>query len=84
MITAEKLKIYRRFGGDGDGWVRMGTRREKKIMTDQDWAEIDQLFQRLRIEKSGVAADNYIMETERMIAEYVENVRVANEMRECA
>jgi hypothetical protein len=34
MINQEKVKIYIRYGGDIDSWVRSGSKKEKLNMTD--------------------------------------------------
>jgi len=84
MITDEKLTVYQRFGGDMDGWVRAATPFERKLMSDEDWADISEILLRLAIVKSGRAADVYDAETKRIIAAKVENEGVAKRLNECA
>jgi len=59
MITIEKLKIYRNYGGDIDGWTRVNSKREHSIMSDQDWYEIDYIIQEISLIKSGHASKEY-------------------------
>lgn len=68
MITEEKLTVFQRYGGDIDGWVRVGTPAEKALMSAEDWAAIAELLQRLAIVKSGHAAESYQAETRRLVA----------------
>jgi len=84
VITDEKLTIYQRYGGDIDGWVRSAVPLEKALMTDEDWAAIAELLQRLAIVKSGRAADTYEAETNRLIAAKVTDERVLKRLLEYA
>ena len=84
MIPDEKLTIYQRYGGDIDGWVRSAVSLEKALMTDEDWAVIGELLQRLAIVKSGRAAESYESETDRMIAARVTDERVLKRLMEYA
>ena len=56
MITLDKLKIYKRYDGDIDTWVRSGKPEEKNIMDTNDWYLIDSIIQDLIIEKRGNAS----------------------------
>jgi hypothetical protein len=84
MITDEKLTVYRRFGGDIDGWVRVATPHERALMTDEDWADISEILLRLALVKSGQAADVYAAETKRIISAKVENEGVAKRLSDYA
>ncbi len=84
MITDEKLTIYQRYGGDVDCWVRAAVPLEKALMTDEDWAVIGELLQRLAIVKSGRAAVPFEAETNRMIAAKVTDEGVLKRLMEYA
>jgi len=84
MITAEKLTVFQRYGGDIDGWVRVGTPAEKALMTDEDWAAIAELLQRLAVVKSGHAAESYQAETRHLVAAATMDEDVAKRLMECA
>jgi hypothetical protein len=58
MLTLEKLKVYRQFGGDIDGWARWSA-RDSSGMTDDDWSLIDELRQGLLLIESGQAAPEF-------------------------
>jgi hypothetical protein len=51
MITLSKIKIYKRFNGDIDGWARTGTNEEKSIIDDNDWFLIDAFIQDIGLVK---------------------------------
>jgi hypothetical protein len=84
MITEEKLTVFERYGGDIDGWVRVGTPAERALMTDEDWAAIDELLQRLAIVRSGHAAESYQAETRRLVAASTVDENVAKRLIEYA
>ena len=84
MITEEKLTVFERYGGDIDGWVRVGTPAEKALMADEDWTAIAGLLQRLAIVTSGHAAEGYQAETQRLVAAATVDENVAKRLIECA
>lgn len=60
MITIDKIKIYKRFNGDVDGWARIGTKEEKSIINDNDWFLIEGFIQDISIIKKCIASDTFI------------------------
>ncbi|MBO9202151.1 MULTISPECIES: hypothetical protein [Niastella] len=59
MITIDKIKIYKRFNGDGDGWARGGTKEEKSFMNDDDWFLIGTFVQDISLIKKGLASYSF-------------------------
>ena len=59
MITKQKIEIYRKYGGDGDGFVRFGQKNEKDIIEHNDWSMIDSVLQDLELIKKGLCSSNY-------------------------
>lgn len=61
MVTKEKLEIYRRFGGDMDGWARLSLANEtqKTIINVDDWSTIDNLLQNLILVEKGLVSDSF-------------------------
>lgn len=53
-ITLEHIKIYKHYGGDGDALVRIGTNREKEIMTYEAWKCVEDLLQEIAISKANL------------------------------
>lgn len=45
MITTAKVRIYSRYYGDLDMWLRTGRQDEKEFMSSADWHLIDTLIQ---------------------------------------
>jgi len=60
VITIDKIKIYKRFNGDIDGWARIGTKEEKSIMNDNDWFLIEGFIQDISLVKKGLASDAFM------------------------
>lgn len=56
MITKDKIKIYRKYRGDIDSWVKNGSKKEKLIMNDEDWYLIDGLIQDLFLVNKGLVS----------------------------
>jgi len=60
VITVDKIKIYKRFNGDFDGWARIGSKEEKSLMNDEDWFLIEGFIQDINLVKRGVASDTFL------------------------
>jgi hypothetical protein len=58
VITSEQLRVYQKFDGDIDGWVR-STKANSPTMKDEDWTRIDTLLHRLRIVVSKQGSDDF-------------------------
>ena len=82
MLTLEKLKIYRRFGGDIDGWARASSPGETSGMTDEDWSLIDELRQGMSIVSSGQASEDFAKSVERRLLASAADEWVRQELRE--
>jgi len=59
MITAEQIKMYKKFKGDGDGFARAGATKDKSILGDHDWNLIDNMIQDLSLINKGLCSKNY-------------------------
>ena len=71
MITKEKVDIYRRYGGDPDGWALRRDPKEQAAMCDVDWSNIEQLRHRLWLQQHENVSDDFIAETRRLISERI-------------
>jgi hypothetical protein len=74
-ITEEKLRIFRRYGGDVDGWVKVGDRDEHRIMSDQDWWDIEELRHRLWLQQHEPVAAEFVGRTKQLIQERIYDER---------
>jgi len=81
MLTLEKLRIYRRFGGDIDGWARTRGRGDGSGMTDDDWSLIEELRQGLRIVSSGQASAEFAGSVERRLLASTADDQTRQELR---
>lgn len=61
MITAEKIKVFDRFGGDEDGLARVGSDHEKKIFeANDDWFQIINFYQDVTLINNQLASADYV------------------------
>ncbi len=67
MINKEQLERYGKFAGDQDKWVASQKREMDETLTGTDWTQIDKVIQRLKLQKSGFASNDYREETERVL-----------------
>nr|WP_294948685.1 hypothetical protein [uncultured Mucilaginibacter sp.] len=45
MITLNKLKIYKRYGGDADHFARLNRKEDQAVISDNDWGLITDMLQ---------------------------------------
>ncbi len=84
MITLEKLRIYQRYGGDIDGIARVGSAREKQIISDSDWRDIDMVLQDFAFKKKGIIGESYRVEMEQRLKDLIPDPSVAAELERMA
>jgi hypothetical protein len=59
MLTLDKLRIYRHFDGDMDGWARTASGHDASGITDDDWFLIEELRQGLALVATGQASQAF-------------------------
>lgn len=59
MITQEAIHLYTKYRGDVDFFARTASAKEKVIITEIQWAEIDRMLQDLLIVSRGFASDGF-------------------------
>lgn len=72
MITIDKLKVYQKYGGDIDMWSRGASNRDRSIMDDRDWSNIDKAIQLLTIIQNGHASPELQLRTQEFLSEIVD------------
>jgi hypothetical protein len=79
MLTYKKLKIFKKYDGDGDHWLLSSWWWERDKMTGEDWALIGQLISDLKLLNNGLAAPSYTESVEARIRENCEDEKtIAN------
>lgn len=63
MITTEKLKIYKKYSGNIEGWDRFGKKKDKSFLEYEEWELIDELIQNLELVEKGLASDSFKSQT---------------------
>ena len=69
MLTYKKLKLYKKYDGDGDAWVRRSWWWERNKMSADEWALIGQLISELKLINNGLAAASFAEAVETKISE---------------
>lgn len=82
MITIEKIKIYGRYYGDIDGWIRIGTDLEKSIINDIDWSLIEEFIQEIHLVKNGLAAKSFSSALDEKLIKTCYDERAINMLKE--
>ena len=83
MISKEQLERYKKYDGDLDKWVASQKRGMDETLSGNDWTVIDKVIQRLKLQKSGFASNDYREETERVLLKTFgapETIQLAREM----
>ena len=81
MITKEKIEIFKRYGGDSDGWALVGDALEHQIMADSDWSDIEELRHRLWLQQHVPVSEDFVTQTQMLIAERVRDESTADALR---
>ena len=79
MITKEKIEIFKRYGGDSDGWALVGDAQEQQIMADSDWSDIEELRHRLWLHEP--VSEDFVTQTQKLITERVRDESTAEALR---
>ena len=80
-LTMAKLRVYRAYRGDIDGWARRGG---GEGITGDDWQLIERLRQDLFLVGNGRAAPELAAETERCLREATDGEETREALRELA
>ncbi len=67
MITRRKIKIYKKYDGDGDKWARSWFVFYE--MSDADWGLLERLIQDIILVNNGLASDDYAAALEKKLIE---------------
>jgi hypothetical protein len=62
-LTANQIAIYKKFGGDEDGFARTATPEQRAAMKGVRWSDIDELVQALSIVRKGLASTQFRQDT---------------------
>ena len=53
-ITEDKVAIFKKYGGDIDGYTNIGTRQEKSQLSDEEFYLISDLLQSMDMVEKGL------------------------------
>jgi hypothetical protein len=60
MITQDKIEVYKKFRGNIDDWARIGSKKEKLVLNDNDWYIIDGFVQDLSLMRKGLTSLTFV------------------------
>lgn len=83
MLTLDKLRMYRRFDGDIDGYSRSRV-EDRSVITEEEWRLIDELRQALFLVRSGQAAAEFAASVERRLSSLAADDQTRQALRELA
>jgi len=84
MITLTKIDVYRKYGGDIDGFAREKNQKDCALITDDEWFLIDSFTQKLFLIKNGQASPEYARRILVEVRQNVEGEEVINALMELA
>lgn len=68
-ITINKLRIFQRYNGDEDMFLRTGKENEKQLFCHNEWHLIDNCLQSIAMIKIGLVTEQFAVATLRNLAE---------------
>lgn len=80
MITLKHIEIYKKYQGDGDGFVRSATQEEKSNMNYNVWSLLDGFVQDLTMIKNNLTSPAFIKSTIKKIEQNCENEEVVKSL----
>jgi len=84
MITLKHIEIYKYYNGNGDGFVRCATSKEKSIMDYKHWSLIESFIQDINLVKKGLASDKYVKAINERLKENCDNEKTIQALEEMA
>jgi len=81
MITAEKLKIYKKCSGNIESWDRFGKKKDKSFLEYEEWELIDELIQNLELVEKGLASDSFKTQTLNKLNEICDSEKTKQELK---
>jgi hypothetical protein len=73
MITIKEIEIFQMFNGDIDHFTRVGSRKDKREITDKDWYLLNSLLQDIEIVEKGLSSDDFKKRLEIQLKENFDN-----------
>lgn len=81
MITREHIEIYKKYNGNGDGFVRSGKPTEKEVLNYSDWKLMEELIQDIILIKKGLTSNSYSEKVFQKLNENCDNIETINELK---
>lgn len=82
MITKEKIKIYKKYKGDVDRYIRLGGKQEWGMMDDKDFFLLRGLLQDLTMVNNGLTAESYSNSVNQRLIENCDGMETVEQIRD--
>ena len=81
MINNYKIKIYIKYNGDIDNWVRSGSNTEKSALKDGDWYLIGKFIEEIYLVNNKLASKEFENKLNEQLIEFCENSQVIDYLK---
>ncbi|MEX0315854.1 MAG: hypothetical protein AB3N18_16870 [Allomuricauda sp.] len=59
MLTLEHLKVYHKYNGNGEYWDRSNSKKDRMILSDENWNLIDNLKTEIKLINDNLASKDF-------------------------
>lgn len=84
MITHEMLDIYAAFDGDIDGYARVGSAQQRRLIDDAQWREIAALLHEVLLLDGGKVSASYAAQISQRLSTLAAGRSVEDRLRRMA
>jgi hypothetical protein len=82
MLTSKHIEIYKLYEGNGDGFVRCSSDEERKYMTYEHWALLEDFIQKLHLVKNGLASKLFLENLYRKLQENCDSEETIDKLKQ--
>lgn len=84
MITKEKLRIFKKYNSDIDAWARVANRKELKVISDNDWYQIDEFIQNLGLISKNSVSESFKLSVFEKLEQACDNIETMEKLKNMA
>ena len=81
MITIKHLEIYKSYGGNGDYFVRLASKKEQALMDNECWSLINGFIQDFQMIRNGLTSKCFSENLCKKITEKCENEETITQLK---
>ena len=80
MITLEKLNIFEKYKGHGEGFLRFGKEKDKAVLSEEEWSEIEELLRQVYLVENNLASNEIEVKMKLALDEKIESSLVKTKL----